>query len=346
MPAILNSNYSLFSVSQIVLDLSISLETLFALASAENCNFFIDVPDNTDIYFRGYEVFGEKNNFLRRQQSPGLEQGPLIRVHQEIEYLCLEPSECSQLLHREKIRAKVFRAVGLMNEDGSVAFIDARRYKKRYPGHMQNAVYLSGSFLTYYPAEASLDWLNRPPQPTNEKSMVIRRDDLLISAEELKKITLKHRAEEPEYGKFKSQDWTSSMLIDLNEASTLFSSGAQDPDKLKIKSWFQKKWEYKRVGKDVIEQAVNAILPDRFYSKSPSMDGELLDVMKEYNSYASSALILINEAAKRYWKEMQTAHDPKRFAKRDVIITELQEKGLTRKLAGAASTIIRPDEDG
>lgn len=345
MPAISNSNYSLFSVSQVVLDLSISLETLFALASTENCSFFIDVPDNTDIYFRGYEIIRKNNNFLRRQKSSCLEKGPLIRVHQEIECLCLKPSECLQLLHREKIRVKAFQAVGLMNEDGSMAFIDERHYKKRYPDDMQNAVYMSVSFLTYYPVEASLDWPNRPPQPMNEKSMAIRRDDLLISAEDLNKITLKIRAAAPEYGKFKSQDWTSSMLMDLNEASTLFSSSAQDPDKLKIKSWFQKKWEHKRVGKDVIEQAVNAILPDRFYSKSPSMDGELLDVVKEYNSYASSALILINEAAKRYWKEMQAAHDPKRFAKRDVIITELQEKGLTRKLAGAASTIIRPDED-
>ncbi|GGY79919.1 hypothetical protein [Marinobacter zhanjiangensis] len=346
MPDISDSNYSLFPAEKAAQDLSISLATLFELASQEKCSFLIDIPDAVEVYIRGRDTLRSGDGIFGRPANRRLQQEPLIRVHREIEFLCLKPSECSLLMHRVKIGKKVFPAVGLMNADGSVECIDTLSYTKRYPDQRHQKLNMFGGFLTYQPSEEGLDWLGQQQQPTTEKSVPIRTDSLLICANDLDKIARRSRATGRNYGKFEPEPWTSTMLAHLNEASTFFFSAGGNVDKAIIKDWFRQRWAHREVGRDVIEQATNAILPDHLYRDAPPRNQLSQDTINNYNDYASSALIIMNEAAKGYWKAMESRRTKKYFALRYTIIKELSGpdgKGFTRKLAGATATIIRPD---
>lgn len=62
-----------------------------------------------------------------------------------------------------------------------------------------------------------------------------------------------------------------------------------------------------------------------------------------HNEYASTALILINEKSKAYWKDLQSGKI-RIFPKRQTIIDELcQEYNFTEKLASTTAAIIRPN---
>jgi hypothetical protein len=347
MPDISDTNYSLFPAEKAAQGLSISLAALFELASQEKCSLLICIPDAVEVYIKGRDALTSRNGIFGRPANRRLEPEPLIRVHREIEFLCLEPSECSLLIHREQIGKKVFPAVGLINADGSVELIDTLSYTKRYPDQRHQELNMFGDFLTYQPAEKGVDWLGQNSQPTTEKSVFIQTSSLLICASDLDKIALRARASGRDFGKFEPGPWTSAMLVDLNEASTFFfssSSNSARVDKEKIKDWFQQRWTRRKVGRDVIDQATNAILPDDQYPNAPSRTQTPQDTVKKYNEYASAALIIMNEAAQRYWEEKQSSQIKKQYAKRDIIKIELEEQGFTAKLAAASAAIIRPDQ--
>ena len=347
MPDISDSNYSLFPAEKAAQDLSISIATLFELAAQEKCSFYIDIPEAVEVYIKGRNPMLAKLGGRVPRANRRLEPEPLIRLHHEIEFLCLEPSECSQLTYRERIVKKQFPAVGRMNSGGSMERIDTASYTQLYRDQRHKDLNLFGVFLTYQPAEKGLDWLGGQRQPTTEKSVSIRTDSLLICADDLAKIARRSRANGRDYGKFEPEPWTSAMLADLNEASTFFfSSGgnAATPDKATIKDWFQRRWARRGVGRDVVDQATNAILPDDQYTSAPSRTKIPQGTVEKYNEYASTALIIINEASKRYWEEMQSSQNKKRYAKRDTIKVELEGQGFTAKLAAASAAIIRPDQ--
>ena len=346
MPNLAHSDYSLLPAAKAAQSLSVSLATLFESAQQEECYFLIDIPDAVEVYFDSGHTQVSKESIFGRPARRRQEEEPLIRVHPEIEFLCLNPAECTALIHRKQIWKKVFSAVGLMNEDGKVEFIGTLNYKGRYPDQRLRKLSVSGAFLTYEPAEKGQDWLGQQHQPTAEKSVYIQADSLLICAEDLNKIVSKFRRSGREYGKFEPEVWTSAMLADVNEASTFFFSTGGETDRAKIKAWFQQRWAHKEIGRDVIDQAANAILPDSEYRWAPSHKQISQDTINNYNDYTSTALIIINEEAERYWKEMESREPKKYFALRDTIVEELSGpdgKGFSRKLAGAVATIIRPD---
>jgi hypothetical protein len=86
-------------------------------------------------------------------------------------------------------------------------------------------------------------------------------------------------------------------------------------------------------------------LPDKLYANSPPKEKVSEELRSKYNIYTSTSLIILNEAAKKYW-DIAQANKNKNFSKRETITTELRtEWAITVKLAVAAATIIRPDPD-
>lgn len=344
-------NYSLIPAEDAASRLSISLATFFDLASQQKLSFFIEKPDAVEVYIKGRDLLHSIDGVFGRPANRSLERATLIRIHEEIEFLCLEPSECSVLLHRVQIAKKVFSAVGVMNSDGSVDCFNTHSYQSRYPDPRHKATNIFGEFRTYQPAEKGIDWLGEQRQPTVEKSVPVGLESLLIRTEDFSVIAQHSHDSERDFGKFEPGPWTSPMLADLNEASTYFSRLGEKVEKASIKHWLEQKWSKKRpkVGIDVIDQAANAILPDHKYDAAPSLRDLRQQTIDSYNEYASSTLIQINEAAKRYWKEMEENPRRNSFAPRIAIISELtgnQRDGLlSKKMATAVARIIRPDQE-
>lgn len=341
MPDAIDNNYKLYPVVQSARSLSISLKSLFELALSESCAFLVHLPDNIEIYLNR-ELISPDKNFMGRVAGQRHIPKSLIHVDQKIELLGLDPTKCLPLFHYEKLLKKEFEFVGLLNEAGNVMRFDPISYKRQYP-EKHLGLYITGSFLTYESAEAGLDWYGKRSQPTIQKSIEILIGDLLISAEDLAKIDVKLRASQPDYGEFEQHVWTTPMLMDLNQASKLFSSGERDPDEEEIRNWFRKKWEFKEKspGKALIEQAAKAVLPDHFYSSSTLRSKSVsADVREKYNDYYSTALIIINETAK-YFHEKLENKEIKKFPTQDDIIEYLKKKGMNVRLARCASTIMR-----
>lgn len=343
--------YSLIPAKDAASLLSISLAAFFELASQQKCSFLIAIPDAVEVYIKGLDPLHSNGGIFGRPANRRLEPGTLIRIHDEIEFLCLEPSECSVLLNRMEISKKVFSAVGVMSSDGRVDCIDTHSYQRRHPDSRHYPMNIFGEFLTYEPAQKGVDWLGEQSPPTAEKSIPIRLESLLIRAEDFSAIAQHSRDDERDFGKFEPGPWTSPMLADLNEASTFFSNKDDKVDKVEIKNWFQQRWAHKRpkVGNDVIDQAANAILPDHLYRAAPSLQHLSQQAIDSYNEYASSTLIRINEAAKKYWDEKEGNQRRNVFASRIEIILELtgdQRDGLlSKKMATAVARIIRPDQE-
>ncbi|MNN06359.1 hypothetical protein D3C81_1191480 [compost metagenome] len=200
-------------------------------------------------------------------------------------------------------------------------------------------MYLNGRFLSCHRQDTT-------KQSLLEKSITISLDDIYVSSEHLQTIRKELNNKEPAFGKFKIEEWTSTMLAQLNEASTHFFSGeSKDIEKSQlrneIKEWFARKWT--KGGRDLLEQATSAILPDNLYTHSPPKEKVSESLRSQYNSYASTALILINEKSQECWKEMQTGkHNT--FPKRETIKNELiRNSKFSVKLAAATAAIIRPD---
>ena len=344
MGRISDSDYKLISAEKAAETLSISLATFFELASQEKCRLLIDIPDAVGVYIKGRDLLKSRSGMFGTPANRRLETEPLVQVNREIEFLFIDPSECSPLIHRAQIRKKAFPAVGLMSVDGSVELFDSLSYTRRFPDPRLGELNIFDDFLTYQPPKMSLDWLGRNTEPTTEKSVLIQLSSLLIRARDVDKIG---GAIGRDFGKFEPGDWTSAMLTDLNEASTYFLSSnriAIPADKAKIRDWFQQRWIRRGIGKDVVEQAANAILPDDQYLGAPSRARVTEEAIDRYNEYTSTALVIMNEAAKEYWEEMQSSQTSKHYRKRDDIEMHLIGKGFTAKLASASAAIIRPDE--
>lgn len=344
MKSINDNNLKIHSAAQVVDELSIAPQKLINLASKLKCTFLIAIPDNTSLYLKGKRFTKLATSFAEAaRRTTRNDQDTPLEVNPEVEFLCLEASNYNSIIQRGKLRKKEFASVALFDEKTKIMYLDPNQYAKRYITDGDVPIYIEGAFYSYLRQDATN--AEKQNQFAHEKSVVIHFDDILINIEDLQAIRKELSVKEPACGKFKKGEWTSTMLGQLNEASTYFFSGeSNNNDKAQlcneIKKWLGRKWTEKRDG--LLEQAANAILPDHLYKYSPPRETVNEQLRYAYNSYASTALILINEKAKKCWQEMQSSTH-KKFPKRETIIDELINSKFSVKLAGATAAIIRPD---
>lgn len=345
MVAINDNNRKIHSVTQVVDELGIAPQEMVDLAAKLKCTFLINIPDNTEVLLAWPKKKVLPADFF---EPPGCTSrradDESVIISPEIEFLCLTASDCELILQRDEFRKKEFTSVALSNKSMGITCINPIHYARRYLTDKNSTAYMCGYFLSCQPQ--NMTNINKQIPPALEKSISIRFDELLISNEELQKVRKELNNKKPFCGKFKKEEWASTMLAQLNEASTHFFSGeSNNIDKTQLRNEITKLLSRKWVrGKDVLEQAANAILPDELYPKAPVRT--LVDeaLRHEYNDYASTSLIIINEVAKKYWKEMKLSKYHA-FAKNETIKDDLVEnQGMSTKLAGAAATIIRPDD--
>lgn len=178
------------------------------------------------------------------------------------------------------------------------------------------------------------------------EEITIRKTDIVIRTEDSNRILGTIADTDKEQKNIERQEWESDKLFELNKTSDEFISKANIASQKerkelidKIKKHLEKK--YNSVGKDVFEQSAFAILPDKHYRKTKSKKMPTGEALTKYPEHASTALILINEAAKHFWQESQKTIQ-KAPTKRTVMIEALKSSdwGFTAKLAAAAATII------
>lgn len=340
MRTIDDNNRMIHLATQVISELGITAESLTTLTLKLKLSFLIAIPDNTCLYLKGKRLTKLATSFAEAaRRTTRNDQDTQLEVNPEVEFLCLEASDYNSIIQRGELRKKEFASVALFDENAEITHLDPNQYAKRYVTGNDSPMYIEGAFFSYLRQDAT-------KQPLLEKSIIIRFDEIYISSENLQAIKKELSNKEPAYGKFKKEEWTSTMLAQLNEASTHFLSGeSSNADKQQlvdeIRKWFVHHWPGR--GEDLFDQAVNAILPDRLYKHSPHQEVVSEPVRYKYNSYASTALILINEKAKECWQEMESSTH-KKFPKRDSIKKDLKDNSrLSAKLVDAAATIIRPD---
>lgn len=178
------------------------------------------------------------------------------------------------------------------------------------------------------------------------EKITIRKAEIFIRTEDSNRILETIAGTDKEQKSIERQEWESDNLFELNKASDEFISEANIASQKerielieKIKKHLEKK--YNSTGKDLFEQSAFAILPDKQYRKTKSTKMPVGEALTKYPEHASTALILINEAAKHFWQESQKTIQ-KAPAKRTVMIEALKSSdwGFTAKLAAAAATII------
>lgn len=248
--------------------------------------------------------------------------------------MCLEASDCESVLEMGSFPKNEFTAVSLFEKGTGSVHLTPNAYAKRFLAKQYKVVYLSGSFFTFQKGDLSV-----------EKSIVIRFDDILIGIEDLQAIKQDLRNTEPDYGKFKKGDWTSTMLAHLNEASTYFFSSPKpnattNEMVTEIETWLRERWGRESAGVVLVNDAAKAIIPDEAEPKVKISDY----ILGMRNDYTSTTLIKINEAAFHYWTEMKSKNEKYRQDKK--LLDDLNtDYGFEGRLIKTVSTIIRPDEN-
>lgn len=337
MKTIDDSNRKIFRAALVADELGITAKAFVSLALKLNLTLLVEVPDNTEIYLKGITLSSPPHTFLDALEFSPTDPDAPVKVSSEIKYLCLKASDCELALEMGNLKKNEFQAVSLFEKGVGPVYLNPDDYTVRFLARTYKIVYIKGAFFTFQKTAPSL-----------EKSITIIFDEILISVKHLQAIKQGLESNRPNYGKLTKEEWTSTTLARLNEASTFFFSGEfpsitsqQKPD-TEIRNWLLQNWN-PRPGNDLLMQAINAILPDKLYLNSPPKEKVSDALRSEYNTYTSTSLIILNEAAKMYWNIGQ-ANKTKNFPKRETIKAELQaEWGITVKLAAAAATIIRPD---
>lgn len=182
--------------------------------------------------------------------------------------------------------------------------------------------------------------------PDKLEEIIIREADVIMRAEDSKRILETNTEINKDSKKSEQHYWESNKLFELNRTAEKFipeiniTSEDERKDLIEmIKKHLKEKCNYK--GKDLLEQAAFAILPNEHYRKIKSTKMPADKALSQYPEHASTALILINEAAKHFWNASQETTQ-KVQTKRTVMKKELESSdwGFTARLAGAAATII------
>jgi hypothetical protein len=335
-----NDIYEIFKVHRVAdtaKKLSISIEELIDIATeaARDPYFFIYTPDNTSIELSG-EYCSAATAIRERTIHPANEVKAQI-VDSRIEFLCLSNQDLQSLIRRSTIRKNEFSTLAIIDDELGFTTITPHNYPCHFP-NPEKYFYLNGRFKTVSSGTSQ------------EKFIAIDIQELLIANHTFKNLEEALKKREPSYGKFTKEAWMSEKLVTLNEASTLFFSTEKNlaADKhasieKEIITWLQSRWTDVD-GTYVFIQAAKAILPDQHHSVAPLQNLFNEETILQYNDYASTSLIIINESAKNYWNEMQSSHQ-KSYAKRKTITDELRSKyKIKAALANAIATIIRPAE--
>lgn len=328
------------SAMNVARELSISHQTVVDTASKLKASLLVKTPEDTEIYLRDsykkllvnrWGNWGKVLDFNRNERT--------ISATLNASYLCLDPSEYEPIVPMGQIQIKEFKAIAKLETNYDITILDATAYASLY-----SLIEFKGTFDSFH--KEKTDPLMPPGSPNKERILTVEFADLLITSGDLQAIRKELNRKRPSYGVFQVEEWTSTKLAQLNEASTHFLSGESiHVDKSVLRdemiTWFGSRWEGS--SQDVIEQAANAILPDSMYNIAPQKI-EVNDSLRNgHNEYASTALILINEKSKAYWKDLQSGKI-RIFPKRQTIIDELcQEYNFTVKLASTTAAIIRPN---
>lgn len=336
----IDDDRKIHSAMNVVRQLSISPKTFVDTALKIKAFLLLKTPEDTEIYLRDsykkllvnrWENWGQVLDFNRNERT--------IAVTLNASYLCLAPSDYEPIVPMGQIQIKEFKAIAKLEANYEVTILDVATYLSLY-----SETVFKGTFDSFHKEKTTP--LMPPRSPNKERVVTVEFAELLITSEGLRAIRKELSRKTPSYGMFQVEEWTSTKLAELNEASTHFLSSESidvETSQLRndIKNWLEDKW--KEGGKDLLEQAANAILPDHRYDSSPQRETVDELVRSAYNSYASTALILINEKAKKCWEEMQSSTHRK-FPKRENIKAEMKKDyRFSAKLVDAAATIIRPD---
>lgn len=331
---------NIHSAMNVARELSISHKTVVDTASKLKAFLLIKTPEDTEIYLRDsykkllvnrWGNLGQVFDFNRNERT--------IVATLNASYLCLDPSEYEPIVPMGQIQIKEFNAIAKLETNYEITILDVATYTSLY-----SPAEFKGTFDSFYKEKTAP--LMPPSNPGKEKVLTVEFADLLITSEHLQAIRKELSRKRPSYGVFQVEEWTSTKLAQLNEASTHFLSGESiHVDKSVLRdemiTWFGSRWEGS--SQDVIEQAANAILPDSMYNIAQQKIEVSDSLRNEHNKYASTALILINEKSKAYWKDLQSGKI-RIFPKRQTIIDELcQEYNFTVKLASTTAAIIRPN---
>ncbi|MBU6958023.1 hypothetical protein KRR23_09765 [Pseudomonas sp. CVAP len=328
------------SAMNVARELSISPKTVVDTALKLNAVFLVRTPEDTEIYLRDsykkllvnrWGNWGQVLNFNRNERT--------IAATLNASYLCLDPSDYEPIVPMGQIQIKEFKAIAKLETNYEITILDAATYTSLY-----SPTEFKGTFDSFYKEKTAP--LMPPSNPGEERVITVEFADLLMTSKDLQSIREELTHKRPAYGKFQVEEWTSTMLAQLNEASTHFLSGESiNVEKSVLRSeiitWFRYRWEGS--SQDVLEQAANAILPDSMYNAALPRSKVNDSLRNEHNKYASTALILINEKSKVYWENLQSGKI-RTFPKRKTIIDELcQEYNFTVKLASTTAAIIRPN---
>jgi hypothetical protein len=340
MKTIDDGDRRIHSAMNVARELSISPKTFVDTALKLKAFLLLKTPEDTEIYLRDsykkllvnrWGNWGKVLDFNRNERT--------IAVTLNASYLCLAPSEYEPIVPMGQIQIKEFKAIAKLEVNYETTILDVATYLSLY-----SETAFEGTFDSFHKEKAAP--LMPPSDPGKERVLTIEFADLLITSKDLQAVREELSNKRPAYGKFQVEEWTSTMLAQLNEASTHFLSGESiHVEKSVLRgemiTWFRSRW--KGSSQDVLEQAANAILPDSMYNIA-SQKIEMNESLRNgHNKYASTALILINEKSKAYWEDLQSGKI-RSFPKRKTIIDELcQEFNFTVKLASTTAAIIRLD---
>ena len=340
MRTIDDNDRKIHSVMDVVHELSTTPKIIIDTASKLKSFFLIKIPDNTEIYLRD----SYKKTLLSRWGDMATifdfnRNERTFRVDSNIVFLCLEPLDYESIIPMGHIQQKEFNSVALRENNFDITILNAAGYTTRH-----SITNFNGTFDSFH-KEKSIPLLP-PKNPTHEKIIEIKFSDLFITPENLQAIRKELSSEGPIYGNFKTEEWTSTMLAQLNEASTLFLASPKPNSTSneiikEIEIWLRERWGREDAGDILVKEAAKAIFPDMKNESEVKISDHILGVR---NDYTSTTLTIINEAAFHNWKEMKSK-DGK--YKQDKALTDLlQEKyKLKGRLTKAVSTIIRPDEN-
>lgn len=268
-----------------------------------------------------------------------------MKIGTEIEYFCLDPDEYKLIPQKIKISKSNFSHIGIYQDGVGLIKLNPTDYARRLATSKPEIRYITGSFRTFEKNKKST-W----GVPEHEKSIDFSFADLLVAPQDIPKLSAELELNTPAKALIPGQ-WMSEWLHDLNELHAyFFSPGNQvgqaslEKTKKEIEKVLRSRWITKDKNTALFRQAVFAILPDRLYPDKPKDKKPSPEIQEQFKNHSSTALLLINQAAKKLWEEKMLRPDNK-YPSRAGIIKELTDWKLTANLSMAAARIIRPDSE-
>ncbi|MGU2655783.1 hypothetical protein ACVFMH_17550 [Pseudomonas aeruginosa] len=326
---------------------TVSSALLIEIAYKLDIRLFIRIPSNDiDTFLLGTSNKRMLSAFpeLASDNWPFDYDRPM-QIGTEIEYFCLEPDEYKLILQKIKISKSNFSYIGIYQEGVGLIKLDPTDYARRLATSKPEIRYITGSFRTFEKNKKST-W----GVPEHEKSIDFSFADLLVAPQDIPKLSAELELNTPAGASIPDQ-WMSEWLHDLNELHVhFFPPGNQvgkallKKTKKDIEEVLRNRWITKNKNTALFRQAVFAILPDRLYPDKPKDKKPSFEIQEQFKNCSSTALLLINQEAKKLWEEKQLSPD-KKYLDRKSIITELRGLDLTENLSTAAARIIRPDSE-